>query len=199
MIIGLDFDNTIVCYDRAVAALAEQKLDLPREVSRTKLGIRDHLRSIGQEDVWTRFQGELYGPGMSHAAPFPHVVDTLGALKGAGHRLVVISHRTRFPYLGEQYDLHHFANAWLRIHLPSVLSSVAFHESKADKISDIRRVGCDLFLDDLPEILSDSNFPQSTLGVLFSPTRERGDWSGASVTSWSTLTQVVLDRDQHRS
>jgi hypothetical protein len=191
MIVGLDFDNTIVCYDRAIAALAEQKLDLPREVPRTKLGIRDHLRSIGQEDAWTRFQGELYGPGMSHAAPFPHVVDTLGALKGAGHQLVVISHRTRFPYLGERHDLHGFAKDWMHAWLPASFSSISFHETKAEKIADIKRLACDYFLDDLPEILSDPAFPGETEGVLFAPTGFRSSWSGPYIDSWSALKSLV--------
>ena len=199
MIVGLDFDNTIVCYDEAIAVLAEKMFDLPTEVSRTKLGIRDYLRRTGQEEAWTRFQGELYGPGMAYASPFPEVISTLRDLEQAGHQFVVISHRTRFPYLGKCYDLHQFANDWLQAHLPRVLSSVAFHETKSDKISDIGRVGCDFFLDDLPEILSDSQFPQSTRGILFSPTGERGLWPGASIASWVELKSVVSDGDRHRS
>ena len=199
MRVGVDFDNTIVCYDEAIAVLAEKMFDLPTEVSRTKLGIRDYLRCTGQEEAWTRFQGELYGPGMAYASPFPEVVSTLRDLEQAGHQFVVISHRTRFPYLGERYDLHQFANDWLQAHLSRVLSSVAFHETKSDKISDIGRVGCDFFLDDLPEILSDSQFPQSTRGILFSPTGERGVWPGASIASWVELKSVVSDGDRHRS
>lgn len=199
MIVGLDFDNTIVCYDEAIAVLAEKTFALPTEVSRTKLGIRDYLRRTGQEEAWTQFQGELYGPGMAYASPFPEVVSTLRDLEQAGYQFVVISHRTRFPYLGERYDLHQFANDWLQAHLPRVLSSVAFHETKSDKILDIGRVGCDYFLDDLPEILSDSQFPQSTRGILFSPMGERGVWLGASIASWAELKSVVSDGDQHRS
>ena len=199
MIVGLDFDNTIVCYDEAIAVLAAKIFDLPTEVSRTKLDIRDYLRRTGQEEAWTRFQGELYGPGMAYASPFPEVVSTLRDLEQAGHQFVVISHRTRFPYLGERYDLHQFANDWLQVYLPCVLSSVAFHETKSDKLSDIGRARCDFFLDDLPEILSDSQFPQSTRGILFSPTGERGVWPGASIASWVELKSVVSDGDRHRS
>jgi hypothetical protein len=200
MIVGLDFDNTIVCYDKAIALLAEQKFDLPGNVPRTKVGIRDHLRSIGQEDAWTLFQGELYGPGMAYAHPFVDVVETLQTLQALGHQLVVISHRTRFPYLGERYDLHSFANGWLQERLPRVLRSVAFHESKADKVADVARMGCDFFLDDLPEILSDPQFPKSTLGILFSPTGERGAWSGPVIDSWRELSpMVVMDCDRTRS
>jgi len=191
MIIGLDFDNTIVCYDNAIAILAEQQFDLPRDLPRTKLGIRDFLRANGREQDWTRFQGELYGPGMTHAEPFEHALDVIRELAALGHRLSVISHRTRFPYLGERHDLHGFAAAWLGDRIPAVFESVTFHESKPEKIATIALAGCELFLDDLPEILSDPAFPRSTAGVLFSPHGETGAWRGARVSSWRDLAIVV--------
>ena len=44
MIIGFDFDNTIVCYDNAIARLAEQRFDLPHDLPRTKTEIgRAHV------------------------------------------------------------------------------------------------------------------------------------------------------------
>jgi hypothetical protein len=191
MIIGFDFDNTIVCYDNAIAILAEQQFDLPPDLPRTKLGIRDFLRARGREEEWTRFQGELYGPGMAHAEPFEYAVDVIRELAGLGHRLSVISHRTRFPYLGLRYDLHGFAASWLGERIPAAFESVTFHERKAEKIATIARTGCELFLDDLPEILSDSAFPRSTTGVLFSPNVETSTWRGARVSSWRDLAIVV--------
>lgn len=191
MIVGLDFDNTIVCYDNAIATLAELQFDLPVALPRTKLGIRNHLKAQGREQDWTRFQGELYGPGMTYAEPFEHALDVLRELAALGHTLSVISHRTRFPYLGERHDLHGFAAAWLRERVPAVFASVTFHESKAEKIVAISRAGCELFLDDLPEILSDPAFPDSTRGVLFSPDDEETSWQGERVTSWRGLIDAV--------
>ena len=191
MIIGFDFDNTIVCYDNAIAILAEQQFDLPPDLPRTKLGIRDFLRARGREEEWTRFQGELYGPGMIHAEPFEDALNVIDKLAALGHRLNVISHRTRFPYLGERHDLHGFAGAWVRERVPAVFDSVSFHETKAAKIATIARSRCDVFLDDLPEILSDPAFPSSTIGVLFAPNTEVGSWQGRCVASWQDLIGLV--------
>ena len=47
MLIGLDFDNTIVCYNEAIALLAEELFELLAEVPRTKLGLRNYLRGAG--------------------------------------------------------------------------------------------------------------------------------------------------------
>ena len=113
MLIGLDFDNTIVCYDQAIAILADELFDLPPNISRTKLGLRDYLRSENREPEWTAFQGELYGPGMKYAVAFQGAQSVMKQLKSLGHRLEVISHRSRYPYAGTQYDLHKSARAWI--------------------------------------------------------------------------------------
>ena len=84
MLIGLDFDNTLVCYDEAIIRLADKLLKLPPDLPRTKLAIRDYLREANREHEWTAFQGELYGPGMSYAEPFEHSVETMQVLKGCG-------------------------------------------------------------------------------------------------------------------
>jgi hypothetical protein len=191
MIIGFDFDNTIVCYDNAIVILAEQQFDLPADLPRTKLGIRDFLRSSGREPEWTRFQGALYGPGMVHAEPFEGALNVIEELAILGHKLAIISHRTRFPYLGERHDLHGFAGAWVRERVPAVFENVWFHETKSEKIATIARSRCDVFLDDLPEILSDPAFPSSTIGVLFAPNGESSVWQGRRVASWQDLIGMV--------
>lgn len=191
MIIGLDFDNTIVCYDKAIAILAEEQFDLPDDLPRAKLAIRDHLRGLGREADWTRFQGELYGPGMIHAEPFENAIDVIRELAALEHQLVVISHRTRFPYLGERHDLHGYAEGWIRECVPPLFASVIFNETKADKIENIRRTGCSIFVDDLPEILSDPTFPNSTRRILFVPNGAESVWRGERITDWRDLIAAV--------
>ena len=191
MIIGLDFDNTIVCYDKAISILAEERFDLPDDLPRTKLAIRDHLRGLGREADWTRFQGELYGPGMVHAEPFENAINVIRELTALEYQLVVISHRTRFPYLGQRHDLHGYAEGWIRERVPPLFASVTFNETKADKIKNIRRAGCSLFVDDLPEVLADPTFPTSTRRILFAPNGVERVWKGERITAWRDLIAVV--------
>lgn len=101
MLIGLDLDNTIVCYDRAIRLLADKLHQLPSSVPRTKLGLRDFLRTLGREEDWTAFQGELYGPGMKYAQPFNGAISAMQMLKSQGHDLAIVSHRSRRPYAGK--------------------------------------------------------------------------------------------------
>jgi hypothetical protein len=203
MLIGLDLDNTIACYDSAIAEIVGTKLALPLAVPRSKLAIREYLRRLDREDLWTEFQGELYGPGMKFAKPYPGCLQAISDLCDAGNEVVVISHRTRFPYAGEQYDLHYFAREWIEKNINSWLSvrnklrQVTFHEKRTGKLTAIRRAGCRFFLDDLPEVLSDPEFPEETVGILFSPGGDSGGWSGISVSTWAELRGALRHHGQY--
>jgi hypothetical protein len=195
---GLDFDNTIVCYDAAISAMADELFDLPPDVPRTKLGLRDHLRGAGREAEWTAFQGELYGPGMRHAQPFKGAIETMLQLVDQGHELVIVSHRSRRPYAGEPHDLHATARDWVKDRLQSTglfaedSGSVNFLESRQEKVAWIAQLGCQAFLDDLPEVLVAPGFPASAAGILFDPSGGSAAPEGQRrISAWPQLSQVL--------
>ena len=177
MLIGLDFDNTIVCYDQAIALLAEELFELPADVPRTKLGLRNYLRDAARGPEWTAFQGELYGPGMRYAKPFDGAIATMQQLLAEGRDLVIISHRSLRPYAGEPHDLHAAARGWVADRLQSIglfgeesdNSKVHFLETRDQKVEMITHLGCQAFLDDLPEVLNAPGFPAAAAGILFDP------------------------------
>ena len=177
MLIGLDFDNTIVCYDKAIARLADEFFDLPHDLPRTKLALRDFLRETNREAEWTAFQGEVYGPGLKYAEPFEDSIASMKKLKSLSYRLCIVSHRTKWPYKGFLYDLHSHAQEWIeRVLLPENIfedRSIFFFETKQEKIEAIKQLNCSMFLDDMPEILENSSFPPATRGILFKPSDER--------------------------
>ena len=202
MRIGLDFDNTIVCYNEAIAFLAEELFQLPPDLSRTKIGVRDFLRAAGREQEWTAFQGELYGPGMDHAQPFEAAIATMQQLMAVGHELVIISHRSLRPYAGEPHDLHLAARNWIADRLESVglfcedtdHPSVHFLETRDQKVAMIGELGCAAFLDDLPEVLKAPCFPIDTYPILFSPSREAHfteNGTNALISDWCQLPQLI--------
>ena len=202
MRIGLDFDNTIVCYDAAIAVLAEKLLDLPAEVPRTKLGLRDHLRTTGREPEWTAFQGVLYGPGMVHAQPFAGAIDTMLQLVEQGHELVIISHRSRRPYAGEPHDLHAAARDWVTNHLQvsglfelkDGCECLYFLRTKDDKIAKINELSCNVFLDDLPELLMAPGLPNTMTKIQFNPSdgiQKNIQKNHYLITHWAQLPKLV--------
>jgi hypothetical protein len=193
MLIGLDFDNTIVNYSDAIVRLAKERFELPKDLPVNKVNLRDFLKLEGREGEWTEFQGELYGPGMRYAEPYPGALETMRDLKACGHRLVIISHRTKFPYAGRPYDLHASAMEWVTARLSSqdLLSkdAVYFLETREDKIGMIASLNCEVFVDDLPEVLSDPKFPNLTKGILFDPDDVNSDFqANCKIRSWKELT-----------
>ena len=197
--IGIDFDNTIVCYDEVFVRTAVELGLVPPEVATSKTAIRDHLRAAGQEDRWTELQGTIYGPRMPDAPPFPGVLEFFQACRAAGVPVAIVSHRTRFPYLGERHDLHTAARDWLARHgfhdpagigLPT--DRVFFEETKEAKLARIADVGCTHFIDDLPELLAHPLFPKDVRRILFDPHGEHTVISAIDVlSSWLAAPELL--------
>ena len=194
--IGLDFDNTIVCYDKAIRELAKKHFDLPARV-KTKTEIKTYISNLHGNLAWTKFQGELYGPGMHFAEPYAGSIETIFKLSLSGFRILILSHRSRYPYAGYKYDLHEYAVKWLdqklRYQGNMVIKkdSIFFFETKLEKILAITEQGCDYFLDDLPEIINNENFPKNTTGFLFDPNKTFTIKDGC-INNWLDLTRILL-------
>ena len=91
MLIGLDFDNTIVRYDRLFHRLAAERGLIPPDLPATKQSVRDFLRTAGREEEWTELQGIAYGPRITDAEPWPGVRAFLRWCHTAGVRVAVVS------------------------------------------------------------------------------------------------------------
>lgn len=203
MVIGVDFDNTIVCWDRAFHETAVSQGLIPADVPVSKEKVRDHLRATGREQVWIELQGYVYGVKASAAPLFPGVREFFAVAQQAHIRLLVISHKTRHPFMGPKYDLHAAGRECLirnglhepgRIGLPS--DAVFFELTKAEKMARISAEGCTHFIDDLPEFLTEPGFPQAVERVLFDPYSYHRDAAAyRRVTSWSDLQRVLLEPD----
>jgi hypothetical protein len=199
-VIGVDFDNTIVCYDDVFTRVALEQGLVPPEAATSKMAIRDHLRSIGQEDRWIELQGTIYGPRMMDARPFPGAIEFFAACRAAGLPVAIVSHRTRFPYLGPRHDLHAAARDWLMRHgfhdpagigLP--VERVFFEETKEAKLARVAAVGCTHFIDDLPELLAHPLFPANVRRILFDPRGQHASTFGINVaTSWPSLLELLV-------
>jgi hypothetical protein len=194
MILGVDFDNTIVCYDHAFYRGALAKRLIPSSIPRVKNEIRNYLRDTGQEEAWTELQGFVYGACMHEAEPFPHVIEFFQRCRQAGIEVFIISHKTRYPYRGERCDLHKAASDWIAQYNlfngrdAEILANVFLELTKEEKIKRIKEQGCTHFIDDLPEFLSEPAFPPSVQRILFDPHNLHDD-SGIDfrVSSWSEL------------
>jgi hypothetical protein len=176
MHIGIDFDNTIVSYDRLFHRVCLERGWIPASLPVSKSEVRNYLRSVGREDDWTGVQGYVYGARMVEAEAFPGVKEFFRACQRNGLTVSIISHKTLRPYLGEAYDLHKAALNWLEqqgFTYPNAFalprSRIHFEITKNDKLRCIATTGCTHFIDDLPEFLAEADFPGGVERILFDP------------------------------
>jgi hypothetical protein len=199
MLVGVDFDNTIVCYDQLFHCVAVERGLIMPEVPASKGRVRDHLRQCGQEDVWTALQGYVYGARMQEAHPFPGVREFFMRCKERGLPVCIISHKTRYPFQGPAYDLHQAAHAWLEsqgFYDPSRIGlapqQVYFELTKHAKLARIAQIGCSHFIDDLPEFLAEPAFPATVVRILFDPNADHtADDLFSHARSWADIAATL--------
>jgi hypothetical protein len=197
--LGVDFDNTLVCYDE-VFGRAARELDLvPGGAS--KLQVREALRRAGREEAWIELQGHVYGTRMDEARAFPGALEALCTVRARGHEVFIVSHRTLHPARGPAHDLHQAARDWILHHLrrdgrPVVEADHVYLETtREEKVRRIGELGCDVFVDDLPEVLQSADFPAATRRILFDPDGGHSPSLGLQrLRAWSELPRLLEDQ-----
>ena len=81
MKIGIDFDNTLVCFDELFYRAAMEKKLIPAFLPTSKEQVRDYLRKQKKEDLWTELQGYVYGVLIKDAPAFEGVDEFMKVLE----------------------------------------------------------------------------------------------------------------------
>jgi hypothetical protein len=199
MRIGVDFDNTIVCYDELFHRLAVDQGLIPASVPVAKGEVRGYLERCGQGDAWTELQGDVYGARLQEATAFPGVLAFFERCVGEGLALYIISHKTQYPVIGPPYDLHQAAQEWLDRHgffdanlIGMPKDRVYFELTQQDKVQRIAQVGCSVFIDDLPEVLTNPRLPANVQRILFDPHARHGtDGRFHHTMSWTEIERLI--------
>jgi hypothetical protein len=199
--IGLDLDNTIISYDIGFAEVAEEMGLLPAGHGlRTKDAVKSYLWALPDgERVWMRLQGQMYGRHIEHGRICDGVEEFLRRMHEAGARLSIVSHKTKYGHFDEsQVNLWDAALGWLErrglfsAELGLRRENVHFKETREAKLETVGRIGCHLFIDDLPEVLLHRDFPTRTHGLLFAAGRSGAPEGGlVPYSDWSSVLQAV--------
>ena len=161
--IGLDLDNTVIDYAPAYRAVARE-MGLPPELV-DRESIRESLRKSEEDDEeWQRFQAHLYTDGIAYAKPAPGLLEFLRLCDSIGVNVVIISHKTETtPERFGSRDLRVPAAEWLDTQgiVPKYIQpdDVFFCADRAEKVRAIVAARCDVFVDDLIEVLEDADMP----------------------------------------
>ncbi len=191
--IGIDFDNTIVCYDDVFYKAALEQNLIPNSLSPSKTYIRDYFRANHRENEWTELQGYVYGARMALAQPFPGIAQFFSYCKKNQIKISIISHKTKHPYLGPPYDLHEAARKWLSQQSffdPQI--DTYFELTLKEKLERIAKARCTMFIDDLPELLKEPSFPADVQKILFDPStlyEKNSTW--LTLSSWNLMPSLL--------
>ena len=193
MIIGIDFDNTIACHDESFMKVALDEGFSIKDDKNAKQQLKmSYLEQKSGNLLWTQAQGKVYGKEISSAKLFQGFVDFIEKARSLDHEVFIISHRTIFPASGEPIDLHKAAFEWLQakglLSPQRILRKNCFFETTLEK--KLERIGlenCDLFIDDLREVIEHERFPENTKGILFGKEHE----SLKSMLSWNNAEQLL--------
>ena len=199
--IGIDFDNTIACYDQAfndVASLLGLKSD---DQPASKIDVKALvLERVSGDLDWQRLQGQVYGKHMLLAKVFAGFREFLYLSKLRGHEVFVVSHKSEFGHFDEEFvPLRDQAFLWLTSNMilqqnELTLSKehVFFESTREDKVRRIRDLACTHFIDDLPEVFGEPLFPDNVQKIWFCPAgASKKDTEIPVVGSWRELTNKL--------
>jgi hypothetical protein len=200
--IGVDFDNTIANYDGVFVEAARGRGWVAADFEGTKKQLRDAVRKLdGGEIKWQILQGEVYGPRMQEAVPFPGVMKFFETACRRGLSLFVVSHKTRFANYDEtRADLREAALRWMQArgffetdNTGLARANVFFADTRDEKIARIGMLGCTVFIDDLEEVFVDPAFPHHISRILFtSGSGPVGHGAIVAKATWPDIAQHIL-------
>lgn len=203
MRVGIDIDNTIICYDGVFASVA-RLLGHDIDAGSTKAETKDWFHSREMYDEFTELQGLIYGTYLGHASVYHGVKTFLNQAERIGCSVFIVSHKTRYPIIGGKVDLHEAASMFLAEQgiIKSgtsgfVPSEQLFYETSLDdKIQKISDLQLDYFIDDLSDVICHDNFPQSTHAIQFVPGAGiEFTGAGMRLSSWQDICDFILAPD----
>lgn len=201
--IGIDFDNTIVCYDPVFrqAAVAEG-LFSQDTVPSTRPEIRERLRARPQgEQLWQKLQGLVYGPRMLRAKPFPGALDFIKQCAMRALPVFIVSHKTEFGHFDEtRTKLRNQARQWASLHGfhastggPWPIQRMVFANTRDEKAEYIAELDCTIFIDDLEQTFTCPAFPKNATKILFNPFDHPTTMDTVvSLTSWQAISEHLF-------
>jgi hypothetical protein len=201
MRIGIDFDNTLVSYDRAFALVGMEEGLLPADFVGGKEAVKYWLyRERPDGYLWERLQGLVYGRRIERAELFDGVGEFFRLSRDRDDcRVFIISHKSMLAHHDPlQTNLRTSALRWMKQQgffdqagFGLDPGQVFFEETREGKIRRIAELACQIFVDDLPEVLEDAEMPMACRKILF-----RAERAGPfeRVANWTEICDAVFRR-----
>lgn len=198
-IIGVDFDNTIVSYDKLIFTIALERGFISKNIRRNKKAIRDSIRQLPNgEEEWQRLQAILYGSMMGEATMARGIKTFFKLGKRNKASIYIISHKTEYAVFDEsRTNLRAAAMEWMKTHrffekkgLGLSTQDVFFASNRQEKIRHIRQLRCRYFIDDLEETFLEDSFPINVEKILYTPSTSISHSPAGDVRSFRTWKDI---------
>jgi len=201
--IGIDFDNTIARYDESFREIALREGFITGNWDdKGKTEIRDCLRRQPDgETTWMKLQSLVYGKFMQRAEMMPGVANFLLQCKVRHHSVYIVSHKTEYGHFAsDNISLRQEALKWMetkRFFNPEYYcfkrENVFFASTREEKAERIAELGCDYFVDDLPEVFAEEKFPAGTRRILFGRLNViESSYSVKPMSNWGDISNRIL-------
>ena len=148
------------------------------------------------ETKWTECQGQLYSKYLQFAKPFDGAISTIQDLQEKGFSINIVSHKTKFPYVGEKINLIDKSKEWIVKNLvdgkeQSILNEkqIIFTKSIDDKISAILNLKTLVFIDDLEHVLN--QLPDRIQKIWFNSESESESESLIACRDWAEIRNKI--------
>ena len=171
MKIGLDLDNTIINYDNIFHEVAFKNNLIPRDLEKSKNSVKNYLHKNGNHKDFTLIQGQVYSTLLLRAKLYEGVKKFVDFMVQKGNILFIVSHKTKYPILGPKIDMHLKALEFLN--KTGIVNkflidenNVFFEDTLENKINKIIELNIDVFIDDLPVVITNLNLLNKTKGIL---------------------------------
>jgi hypothetical protein len=176
MKIGIDLDNTLICYDQAFLRVGQDEGLLPASFAGNKAAVKRALLAERPDGyLWEKLQGLVYGRRIDAASLFDGVTRFLELCRDRADLVAVVSHKTERAHHDPQLtDLRAAAVRWMEGHrffestgLGLERGNIYFEGTRDEKVRRIAALGCELFVDDLAEVLAHAEMPPACRKILF--------------------------------
>ena len=201
MRIGVDFDNTLVSYDRAFATVGKEERLLPADFTGGKEAAKRWLYQARPDGyLWESLQGLVYGRRIDRAELYEGAAEFLRQCNERdGCRVYVVSHKTVLAHHDPlQTNLRDSALGWMKRQgffdergFGLEAAQVFFEDTRDAKVRRIGELDCQIFVDDLPEVLAHAGMPPACRRILF-----RAEHSGPfeRAANWTEVRDAVFNR-----
>lgn len=197
--IGIDFDNTIVNYDKVFRFLLKKFYKI-NTLKKSKKEIRKIIIKDKGERAWMTLQGQAYGKYMYTSEISIGFKNFLHRAIINNSKIFIVSHKTDFGHYDKaKINLRKKSYEWIEKNINSnekykILKKNIFFLSTIDKkINKVKKLKLDFFIDDLEIILNNKDFPKSTKKILYNTSINKNDYK--NYIYWRDISHYIFGKE----